>query len=65
MTIASKILENTTRMSGMAPGGHALLLRLLVGLRDGQPRAEFVVLALYASLQSHRLPRLFLIPSQQ
>lgn len=49
----------------MALGGHVLLLRLLVGSRAGPPRAVFVVLALYDSLQSHRLPRLFLTLSQQ
>lgn len=65
MITASRILENTTHMSGMALGGHVLLLRLLVGSRAGPPRAVFVVLALYDSLQSHRLPRLFLTLSQQ
>jgi hypothetical protein len=65
MTTASRISEITTRMSGMALGGRVQLLRLLVGLRDGQLRAAFAVHALYASLQSHRLPRLFPLPSQQ
>jgi hypothetical protein len=65
MITVLRILVDTTRTSGMVHGGLALPLPLLVGSRDGLPRAGYAALASFASHVSQWFPRLFRIHSQQ